>query len=141
MPTVAASGTKILRPSQLTRVEAAPGAPKQSSYVLLVPGAGPGGWYYSGMQQLLAKEGYMSICLEWEHAKCNRRLGWLCRQIYDAIQSTPESSPILLGHSVGALATHAYAVAHREWSNEMQPPEKQIKGLVLWSPSPTRGSN
>ena len=41
--------------------------------------------------------------------------------------------PYVAAHYI--LLAHAYAVAHREWSNEMQPPEKQIKGLVLWSPA------
>lgn len=135
-PAVEVTHGDAVPPLEAVRVEASSSAPSRSEYILFLPGAAHGSFYFERMQALVSAEGYASVALTFDHANGARALGWYCRQVLFAVLQQPAGTqPVLWGHSLGAQVAMAYLAAHkRPWSDARAPEGKRAKGLVLWSP-------
>ncbi|WP_285362879.1 alpha/beta fold hydrolase [Microbacterium sp. LMC-P-041] len=101
--------------------------------LVFVHGGLHGRWQWDSTQRWFAEAGRSSVALDWFSHGDSRQLDaseWLTRSILDVREeidtavAQSASRPVLIGHSMGGLASLAYAATH----------PSQIAGLVLLAP-------
>ena len=96
-------------PFRAVRVPPASGSTARSTPIVLVHGVYHGSWFYRGVQDVLAEEGFESFALDLLTSNSSSTCESLAADLDTAMRLLPlRARPVLAGHSQGGLLTQKY---------------------------------
>jgi pimeloyl-ACP methyl ester carboxylesterase len=86
-----------------------------------------GPWFYRGVQDVLAEEGFESYAMDLLTMKEFKTIASLADDLEAAMQNLPVERPVIAGHSQGGLLTQKY-MSHVD---KRMPAEKRVRAVGL----------